>query len=315
MKISNTACVGAGLIGSEWATLFASKGYEVIIQDKTEELLQKALGRIRSNLRFMAEHDLPVAGDVEESLAKIRTTTHIPEAVAKADYVQESVPDNYDIKKQVFREMDSAAPRSAILASSASGLLMTEIQQVVAAPERCILVHPMLPAHLIPTVEIAGGRQTSSETVASTRSFMEKLGKTPVVLKKEVSGYIVNRLQAALIREAIDLVDQGVASPEDIDTAFCQGIGLRSPITGPFLRMHLAGDGIADFLANFMESYRYRWESMATWTTVPPSVVSAVVEGTEQMDLVKRKSLTEIRSWRDEMLVKLLRTMQEGLME
>ncbi|HDR16595.1 MAG TPA: 3-hydroxyacyl-CoA dehydrogenase family protein [Desulfobacteraceae bacterium] len=315
MEINNITCVGAGLIGSDWAALFSSKGYEVIIQDRSEELLEKALGRIRSNLGFMEKNDLLGAGNVEESLAKIKTTTDIPEAVAKADYVQESVPDNYEIKKKVFKEMDGAAPRSTILASSASGLLMTEIQPAVSAPERCILVHPMLPAHLVPTVEIAGGRQTSLETVASTRSFMEKLGKTPVVLKKEVSGYIVNRLQAALIREAIDLVDQGVASPEDIDTAFCQGIGLRSPITGPFLRMHLAGEGIADFLANFMESYRYRWESMATWTTVPPSAVKAVVEGTEQMDLVKRKSLAEIRSWRDEMLVKLLRTMQEGLME
>jgi 3-hydroxypropionate dehydrogenase (NADP+) len=315
MEILHTACVGAGLIGSDWATLFSSKGYEVIIQDRSEELLEKAIGRIGSNLRFMEEHYLLGAGKVEESLAKIKTTIDIPEAVAKADYVQESVPDNYEIKKQVFREMDGAAPRSAILASSASGLLMSEIQPAVSAPERCILVHPMLPAHLLPTVEIAGGRATSPETVASTRSFMEKLGKIPVVLKKEVSGYIVNRLQAALMREAIDLVDKGVASPEDIDTAFCQGIGLRSPITGPFLRMHLAGEGIADFLANFMESYRYRWESMATWTTVPESAIKAVVEGTEHMDLVERKSLAEIRNWRDEMLVKLLCVMKEGRLE
>jgi carnitine 3-dehydrogenase len=315
MDIKNTACVGTGLIGSEWATLFASKGYNVIIQDKKENVIEKALNRIELNLKFMEEHDLLEGGKVKDSLARIRTTSHLAEAVAKADYVQESVPDNYDIKKEVFREMDAAAPASTILASSASGLLMSEIQPAVGTPQRCILVHPMLPAHLIPTVEIAGGRQTSPETVAFTRSFMEKLGKTPVVLRKEVSGYIVNRLQAALIREAIDMVDKGVASPEDIDTAFCQGIGLRSPITGPFLRMHLAGNGIADFLANFMESYRYRWESMATWTTVPRSAVEAVVEGTEQMAIVKRKSLAEICSWRDEMLVKLLRTMKEGRIE
>jgi 3-hydroxypropionate dehydrogenase (NADP+) len=315
MEIHNTACVGTGLIGSEWAALFASRGYEVMIQDRDEPFLEKALGRIESNLRFMDEHELLEAGNVKDSLARIKSTRDIAEAVANADYVQESVPDNYAIKKPVFREMDAAAPPSAILASSASGLLMSEIQPAVSAPERCILVHPMLPAHLVPTVEIAGGRRTSPEIVAATRSFMEKLGKTPVVLKKEVSGYIVNRLQAALIREAIDLVDQGVASPEDIDTAFCQGIGLRSPITGPFLRMHLAGEGIADFLANFMESYRYRWESMATWTTVPESAIKAVVEGTEAMDIVKKKSLAEICSWRDEMLVKLLRTVKEGRLE
>jgi 3-hydroxyacyl-CoA dehydrogenase len=140
------------------------------------------------------------------------------------------------------------------------------------------------------------------------------LGKAPVVLKKEVSGYIVNRLQAALMREAIDLVATGVASPEDVDTAFCKGIGLRSPLTGPFLRMHLAGDGIADFLANFAESYRYRWESMASWTTIPSSAFEPVVKGTEQMDIVQRRSLAEIRRWRDEMLVKLLRVIEEDQM-
>jgi 3-hydroxypropionate dehydrogenase (NADP+) len=241
-------------------------------------------------------------------------TTQISEAVALADYVQESVPDNYEIKKQVFREMDAESPRHTILASSASGLLMTEIQKAVAAPERCILVHPMLPAHLLPTVEIAGGLKTSPETVATTRSFMEQLGKTPIVLNKEVSGYIVNRLQSALMREAIDLVANGVASPEDVDTAFCRGIGLRSPLTGPFLRMHLAGEGIENFLVNFAESYRYRWETMASWSTIPPSAIEAVVKGTEQMDIVKRKSLSEIRRWRDEMLVKLLRVVEEGKM-
>ena len=314
MEISRTACVGAGLIGSEWAALFASKGLEVIIQDTTESILENAIGRIKANLAFMAAHDFLDKRGAEAFLGRILTTTAISEAVAFADYVQESVPDNYDIKKQVFREMDAEAPRHAILASSASGLLMTEIQKAVVSPERCILVHPMLPAHLLPTVEIAGGLQTSPETVTETKSFMERLGKTPVVLKKEVSGYIVNRLQAALMREAIDLVANGVASPEDVDKAFCRGIGLRSPLIGPFLRMHLAGEGIADFLANFAESYRYRWESMASWTTIPPSAIEAVVKGTEQMDIVQRKSLAQIRRWRDEMLVKLLRAVEEGEM-
>jgi 3-hydroxypropionate dehydrogenase (NADP+) len=173
----------------------------------------------------------------------------------------------------------------------------------------------MLPVHLIPAVEIAGGVRTSPETIETTRNFLERMGKTPVVLKKEVSGYIVNRLQAALIREAIDLVAKGVASPEDIDTAFCRGIGLRSPVIGPFLRMHLAGDGIEDFLTNFAESYRYRWETMETWTSIPPAAFKAVVEGTEQMEAVRGKSIAEIRKWRDEMLVKLLCTLDEGAMK
>ena len=137
--------------------------------------------------------------------------------------------------------MDAAASDHAVLASSASGLLMTEIQRVTTRPERCVLVHPMLPPHLIPTVEIVGGDQTSRETVQAARQFMERMGRSPVVLKREIPGYIVNRLQAALLREAIDLVDRGIASPEEVDKAFCRGTGLRDPLVGPFLKMHLTG--------------------------------------------------------------------------
>jgi carnitine 3-dehydrogenase len=162
---------------------------------------------------------------------------------------------------------------------------------------------------LIPTVEIAGGEQTSRETVKATREFMERMGKSPVVLNREVPGYIVNRLQAALLREAIDLVDKGIASPEEVDKAFCNGTGLRDPLIGPFLRMHLAGNGIEGFIEHFGQSYRYRWETMETWTSIPSSALKAVVDGTKEMEIVRRKSLGEIRTWRDEMLVKLLELM------
>ncbi len=312
MDIKRVACVGAGLIGSEWAALFAANGIDVVVQDTSEEILEQALERIESNIRFINEHGLAGGGGAEGTGGSLKTTTSVSEAVSQAQYVQESVPDNYDTKKEVFRKMDAACPAETILASSASGLLMTEIQKAVSIPGRCILVHPMLPVHLIPAVEIAGGLQTSPETVEETRTLLERVGKTPVVLKKEVSGYIVNRLQAALIREAIDLVAKGAASPEDVDTAFCRGIGLRSPVIGPFLRMHLAGDGIEDFLTNFAESYRYRWETMETWTSIPPAAFKAVVEGTGKMQAVRGKSVSELRKWRDEMLVKLLRTVEEG---
>ena len=133
----------------------------------------------------------------------------------------------------------------------------------------------------------------------------------PVVLNREVPGYIVNRLQAALLREAIDLVDKGIASPEDVDRAFCKGIGLRDPLMGPFLRMHLAGNGIENFLKNFAQSYRYRWETMETWTSIPSSAVNEIVKGTREIDAVRTKSLDEIKSWRDEMLVKLIKLVGE----
>jgi len=312
MDIHKVVCVGAGLIGQGWATLFSSAGLEVILQDVTETLLEKAMEGVKSNLIFLEASHLLKQGEAEAALKRIKMSRLIGEAVRNADYVQESVPDHYDFKKQVFREMDVAAPDHAILASSSSGLLMTEIQKTTTRPQRCVLVHPVLPVFLIPLVEIAGGEQTSRETLIATYDFMKRLGKIPVLLKREVAGYIVNRLQAALLREAIDLVDKDVVSAEDVDKAFCMGIGLRDPIVGPFLRIHLAGDGVERFIENYSQSYRYRWETMETWTSIPPSAAKKVVKGVKEMEMVRSRKLEEIKIWRDEMLVKLLNVLRKG---
>ena len=306
MEIRKVACVGAGLIGQGWATLFSSAGLEVILQDVTEVVLEKSIKAVKSNLMFLEANKLLKRGEADVALKRIKMITVIREAVRDADYVQESVADKYELKKQVFREMDIAAPDHAILASSSSGLLMTEIQKATLKPQRCLLVHPALPVHLLPLVEIVGGEQTDSETATVACDFMKRLGKTPIQLKREVPGYIINRLQAALLREAIDLVDKEVASAEEVDKAFCMGVGLRDPIIGPFLRIHLAGDGVERFIENFSQSYRNRWETMETWTSIPPSAAKKIVNGVKEMEVVRTKTLDEIKSWRDEMLVKLL---------
>jgi len=311
MDIHKVVCVGAGLIGQGWATIFSSAGLEVTLQDVTETLLEKAMEGVKSNLIFLEAKSFLKQGEAEAALKRIKTSRLIGEAVREADYVQESVPDHYDFKKQVFREMDVAAPDHAILASSSSGLLMTEIQKATRKPGRCVLVHPVLPVFLIPLVEIAGGEQTSRETLNATYDFMKRLGKVPVMLKREVSGYIVNRLQAALLREAIDLVDKDIVSAEDVDKAFCMGIGLRDPIVGPFLRIHLAGDGVERFIENYSQSYRYRWETMETWTSIPPSAAEKIVKGVKEMEMVRSRKLEEIKIWRDEMLVKLLNVLRK----
>jgi len=311
MEIHKVACVGAGLIGQDWATLFSSKGLQVILQDVSETVLEKSASRVRSNLLFLEANNVLKPGEAEAALRRIEITPLLDQAVSQANYVQESVPDDYDIKKKVYKEMDAVAPDHAILASSSSGLLMTEIQKTTARPRRCVLVHPVLPAYLIPLVEIAGGEQTSRETVIAAYDFMKNLGKVPVLLKREVSGYIVNRLQAALLREAIDLVDKDVASAEDVDKAFCMGIGLRDPIIGPFLRIHLAGRGVERFIQNFSQSYRHRWETMESWTSIPPSAAEKMVRSVREMEVVRDKPLEDIENWRDEMLVKLLRLMRE----
>ena len=309
MEIIKVACVGAGLIGQGWATLFSSKGLEVILQDLNETILEQSVAAVRSNLMFLEANNFLKKNESDAALKRIKIGTSISEAVAHADYVQESVLDNYDLKREVFKEMDKASPDHTILASSSSGLLMTKIQRVTARPLRCVLVHPVLPLHLLPLVEIVGGKQTSAETVMAAYDFMKRLGKTPVLLKREVPGYIVNRLQAALLREAIDLVDKGVASPEDVDKAFRTGIGLRDPIIGPFLRIHLAGNGVERFIKNYAQSYRNRWETMETWTSIPPSAAKKIIRGVEEMEAVRTKTMEEIKNWRDRMLVKLLKTL------
>ena len=312
MNIKKVACIGAGLIGQGWATVFSSKGFEVVLQDISDTILDHSLEDIGANLTFLEEKGLLNQGQAHAAMKTIKTTKSIREAVRDVDYVQESVLDNYALKKKVFKEIDAIAPDHAILASSSSGLLMTEIQKVTEKPSRCVLVHPCLPVHLIPLVEIVGGKETSPETVGAAYDLMKMLGKIPVILKREVPGYIVNRLQAALVREAIDLVDKGIVTAEEVDKAFCFGIGLRDPIIGPFLRIHLTGNGIERFIENYSESYRYRWETMETWTSIPGSAAGRVIQGVNEMEIVRSKTLDEIKSWRDQMLVQILKLLSKS---
>ncbi|MGB9441878.1 MAG: 3-hydroxyacyl-CoA dehydrogenase NAD-binding domain-containing protein [Desulfobacterales bacterium] len=306
-NIKNVACVGAGLIGQGWATLFAAAGYAVTLQDVSDAKLKGAIDQVSLNLRLLADNGRLYHGTAAGAAKNIRTTLSLLEAVKGVDFVLESVPDNYATKKTVFKEMDALAPGDTILASSSSGLLMSEIQTAVTRPGRCVLVHPFLPVHLLPLVEVVGGDQTDPETVDITCSLMKNIGKTPVRLKKEVSGYIVNRLQAAILREAVDLVATGVASAEEVDQAFCNGMGMRDPFIGPLLRAYLAGDGIENFVEHYAESYRLRWDSMATWNTISSSVQERLVDSVNEMPIVRENSLEKIKTWRDRMLIEMLK--------
>jgi len=305
--IKNVACVGSGLIGQGWATLFAAAGYAVTMQDLSDDKLKGATEQVDLNLRLLEDNGRLHHETAAAAYKRIRTTLSLAEAVKGADFVLESVPDNYTAKKTVFKEMDALAPGDTILASSSSGLLMSEIQTAVTRPGRCVLVHPFLPVHLLPLVEVVGGDQTAPETVDITCRLMERIGKTPVRLKKEVSGYIVNRLQAAILREAIDLVATGVASAEEVDQAFCTGMGMRDPFIGPLLRAYLAGDGIENFVEHYSESYRLRWESMATWNTISSSMRETLVNNINDMPIVRENSLEKIKNWRDRMLIEMLK--------
>ena len=189
---------------------------------------------------------------------------------------------------------------------------MTEIQKVMKHPERSIIAHPFNPAHLVPLVELVGGEQTSEDVVARLYEFFTSCGKVPVVIKKEIPGFLANRLQAAIWREAIDMVLNGVASVADVDKALCAGPGIRWALMGQHMIYHLGGGqgGIEHFVDHIGENKRRLWEDMAKWTVLPSETKGVLAEGVKQE--MGERSFKEIEQWRNEKLVKLLKVIYQS---
>jgi 3-hydroxyacyl-CoA dehydrogenase len=252
---------------------------------------------------FIEKSQVPLA------LKKISLTTNLQEAVQDADYIQESVFENYEVKKKVLKSIDSAAPDHALFASSSSGLLMSELQQVVKQPDKCLIVHPWNPPHLLPLVELVPGKNTSSYTISKAYAFMSKIGKQPVIVKKEVPGHIANRLQAAVWREAIDLVDRGVCSVEDVDKALVAGPGLRWAFMGSNLTLHLGGGsgGLRYFIEHLGPAFSAWWKDMSAWDKIPTSGATKIIQGIEEINCMKSMTPTSLAEWRDTKLLQLLK--------
>jgi len=310
--IKKTAVIGAGTIGAGWATLFAAKGCSVNLYSRRAETRAHAFQTLRSNLSFLVKKGLMTEDEMDSAFKRVNDMTSITDAVKDVDYAQESVAEEYDLKKRIFEEMDAVCPEHAILASSSSGLLMTEIQKATTRPERCIIAHPFNPPHLIPLVEIVPGKKTSEETVRATYDFHSKLGKVPVILKAEIPGYIANRVAAALWREAIDLVDKGVASVEDVDKAVYAGPGIRWALMGSHLTYHLGGGagGIGHFIDHIgRTTFKTLWEDLATWTWISDSAKGKLIEGVKEE--MGARTLDDLVKWRDDKLVELLKIIYE----
>ncbi|MFP3950692.1 MAG: 3-hydroxyacyl-CoA dehydrogenase NAD-binding domain-containing protein [Candidatus Bathyarchaeia archaeon] len=298
------ACVGSGLIGQGWATIFAVNGYDVVMQDIDEKVLEDAEKRVGAHISTLYEAGL--AEDEDTPLERVAITQSLEEAVSEADFVQESVYESYEVKRPLFSEMDSLAPREVILASSTSGLKMTNIaRDMERYPGRALVAHPWNPVHLVPLVELCPGEKTRQETVDITYNLMEDIGRVPVKLRKEVPGFIANRLSAALWREALDLVDRGVASVEDVDKAVMAGPGIRWAIMGPYLTYHLGGgSGGIEYLMRHIGVKKEEWlKTMAKWTRTPESAIQKAIEGVNEM--IGDKSVGELEAWRDEHLISL----------
>jgi 3-hydroxyacyl-CoA dehydrogenase len=276
-QIRNVAIVGTGLIGASWAAQYLARGLDVIATDPAPNA--------EANLRKGVDEAwklLSVIGLASgASLDRLTFTADIKEALSNAEFVQESVPERPLLKAKVFAQMDEVAPPEAILASSASAITMDAIQSSCKHhPERCVIGHPFNPPHVIPLVEVVGGAKTSEPVIERAMTFYTSIGKKPIRLRKAVSGHVGNRLQAALYREVLYLIQQGVVSVEDADIAVSYGPGLRWGVMGPSLQWHLGGGsgGIEHFVKTFMDGFAGQMKKLEM-PDVTPALMQTVIDG------------------------------------
>ncbi|HEY9162937.1 MAG TPA: 3-hydroxyacyl-CoA dehydrogenase NAD-binding domain-containing protein [Desulfomonilia bacterium] len=312
--IERVAVIGTGVIGSAWVSLFAQKGYRVTAYSRRPETREKGYQQVCSNLDFFVEKGVLTKEDRNQAVERVRFVSEIKEAVSDAHFIEECSGETYEIKKPVFEEIDRHAPASTIIGSSSSGLCMSEIQQSVKHKDRCVITHPWNPPHLIPLIEIVPGRDTSDATVKTSIRFMEHLGKIPVLVKKEVPGFIGNRLAVALWREAIDLVENGVASVEDVDKALYAGPGLRWALMGSHMIYHLGGGedgGVGHFIDGIGNTtFKAIWEELTTWNYITEPMKEKLIEGIKEE--MKGRSFKDFVKWRDDKIFELIKLVYGG---
>lgn len=296
------AVVATGVIGASWTAYFLARGLDVDATDPSPGAEARLREAVAQHWPTMERFGLADGATPD----RLRFHARLEDAVAGADFVQENGPERIDIKIDLFRRMDAAAPPATLLASSSSGLAISGVQSECRHPERVVLGHPFNPPHLIPLVEVVGGEHTSADAIARAMAFYTAIGKRPIHVRREIKGHIANRLQAALWREAFHLVDQGVASVADIDTAIAQGPGLRWALMGPFMNLHLSGGagGIAHLLDHLGGPIEDWWQDLGA-----PSMTAAlkqrVAEGVAA-ELGGRRS-AELEAARDTLLLDLIR--------
>ncbi|NIK93255.1 hydroxylacyl-CoA dehydrogenase [Mangrovimonas sp. CR14] len=234
-KEQTVAVVGAGVIGCSWAAYYAVKGYKVNVSDVKEGYQENARVRIST---LAAE--IPNT-DVEKAMEQVSFFTSIKEAVKGVDLVQENGPERVDIKQQMFADFEGFAPEKALLVSSSSGTVPADLSAKMVAPERALIGHPANPAHLLPVVEICGGQNTPRALVERLEKFYRDCGRVTATLNKPIEGFVINRLQTSLLREAIHLVGEGVVNVKDLDSLFMASLGVRWASIGPFLTGQLGG--------------------------------------------------------------------------
>jgi 3-hydroxybutyryl-CoA dehydrogenase len=240
-EIRQIAVIGAGLMGHGIAQAFAQKDYSVTLYDLKDSILETALSQIENNLGPFVEAGVETEERVERVLSNIRVSVDLKEAVKEAHFVIEAAPEDPDLKMNLFEALDRDCPGEVILASNTSTLPLSEIGRKVKRKERLIITHWFNPPYLIPTVEVVRGESTSEEVLELSLSLMKRIGKRPVKILKDVPGFLVNRIQTAMFREVLSLIEAGVAEPGEVDAAVRGSFGLRSAVLGPLATMDLGG--------------------------------------------------------------------------
>ena len=298
----NVAIIGSGLIGRAWAAIFARAGWQVALWDAVAAQRTVAVVLVAAQLDDMAANGL--ADDPAAAKRRLRMAASLADAVATADFVQECGPELLDAKRALFAELDAAAKPDVVLASSTSAIVPSQFTEGLAGRARCLVGHPVNPPHLVPVVEICGAPWTSDAAKARAREVYAAIGQVPITVNKEIDGFILNRLQAALLTEAFRLVQEGYVSPADLDHTVAAGLGLRWSFMGPFETIELnAPEGIADYCRRYGPFFRRTLErqpTQAVWDDANVQKVADAFGPTPTAAMVAAKS-----QWRDRRLAKL----------
>lgn len=296
------AMIGSGLIGRAWASVFARAGWNVKLYDAAPGAADAALKLVAEGLQEQARHGL--VDDAAAAAARVAVAGSFAEALEGVDFVQENTPETLEAKLAIFAAMDALAPPHVVIASSTSAIVASKYTEDLKGRARCLVAHPVNPPHLIPLVELVGAPWTSAETIARAKEVYESIGQAPIVVNKEIEGFILNRLQGALLAEAFRLVGEGYVSPQDCDKTLKDGLGLRWSFMGPFETIDLnAPGGMADYCTRYTGFYR----RLQTEPAKPSVFEGANVENIlDQWGLPADRARLDARmAWRDKRLAAL----------
>ncbi len=312
-NIKKVACVGAGVIGYSWALYYSLKKLSVTVYDLTEDKIDLAKNRIHESLLNLEKNNVVQENEISEIESRITYTTSMEAAVKDVQFITESGPENYEVKQKMAEEMEKYTADDTIIASSTSGLLVSEITKNAKHPERFIGAHPYNPPHLIPLVELTKGDKTDEHVLEVAKEFYQSIDKEPVVLQKEALGFICNRIQMAVYREVCNLVMNGVCTIEDADKAVTYGPGLRWAIMGPSLVFELGGgEGHIDGLMKHLNPSISLWlHDMADFKDFPEEFPEIARKGVEEAMKNRPAEIgnddQSLAEYRDKMLIELLK--------